>query len=61
MRTSYGETKGDTQKTSKTVPFSWGNSFSLLKVNKNTKESKKNNTDGLGPSEVAMRATSPDP
>ena len=64
----YGERKGDTAKINKNALF-WGGKqcFSIKnKERKGTKKKKnkrqqKTNKEGLGPSEVALRATSPDP
>ena len=65
-----GETKGDTQKSTK-MPFFQGENWFFLLRNKekqkkktkqtNKKQTQKTNKEGLGPSKVALRATSPDP
>ena len=68
-----GERKKNTENKQK-MPFSWGKTrfFSCIKQpkkqnqqkknkTKNNQNKKKRNKEGLGPSEVALWATSPDP
>ena len=43
------------------MPFLGGKQVFLLKTKKGKDNKKKTNREGLGPSEVALRATSPDP
>ena len=66
-----GERKGNTENKPKNALFRGKNRFFLLKTKKGKeakkkktkkrKQTKKTNKEGLGPSEVALRATSPDP
>ena len=61
-RKNSGETKGDTEKTSKNVLFLGGNRFFLSRNNKENKakpQNKQNPKDGLGPSEVARKQNPP--
>ena len=62
------EKERETLKNKEKMPFLGGkNSVFLLKPkkgtkkNKNKKQTKRTNKEGLGPSEVGLRATSPDP
>ena len=56
---------GDIEKWAKMPSFRWKKRVFLLKARRNNKEQKtkqnKPNKEGLGPSELALRATSPDP
>ena len=59
-----GETKGDTEKLTNNAFF--GGKRDVLKAKKGKEKTNKNknknkNKEGLGPSEVALWATSPDP
>ena len=63
------EKQRETLKNKQKLPFSRGENrfFCLIKAKKGkekktkTKQKQKRNKEGLGPSEVALRATSPDP